>query len=183
MFVRLIIVNWLAIDDKSTRKIRALAGDRLNDKGNAESFALFLKLKKIMIRILILFMLTICSCNSNVNKQTKDVICPNYLGYDILRIVEKPIWLPDTIGADFMGRNGHLIIKDCKGNADLYLYDENMNTILKGKFKESDIFKYRDIGGSKNDSVMINIPLIDGNWEFNNFTATRPMIWHKPWYL
>ena len=113
------------------------------------------------------------SCNSKVNSTVKETDCSNYLGYDILRIVEKPKWLPDSIDVQIMGREGYLVIKDCKGNADLLLYDENKNIILEGSFKESNIYKKRKI--SSKTTKEVNIPVIDGCWSFKNFTAKRPL--------
>ena len=124
----------------------------------------------------------VCLCLISCNKEKKvfvqNVECSNNLGYDILRLVEKPIWLPDSIEVDFMGREGYLVIKDCRGNADLILYDDDKNIVLEGGFKESNIYKKRKIynsGDSSIDSVLINIPIIDGIWKFNHFTAKIPI--------
>lgn len=133
-------------------------------------------MKKILLISLVF--LSLISCKKEKGVLSKDVKCQNFLGYDILRFVEKPIWLPDTVGVDFMGRDGYLIIKDCKGNANLTLFDDNKNIILKGQFKESNVYKKRkiyDTGNGNIDSVLINIPIIDGVWKFNNFTAKNPL--------
>jgi len=131
-------------------------------------------IKKLLVVCCIVFL--ICSCNSKDHSKIQvdtNVNCENYLGYDLLRVVEKPKWLPDSIDIQFLGRNGFLIIQDCKGNADLVLYDENENIILEGKFKESNIFKLRKV--SSKTTTKVNIPVIDGSWHFNNFTADKPL--------
>lgn len=127
-------------------------------------------MKKVLFFIIVLLFI---SCKKESKSVIYSVECPNYLGYDIIRTVEKPIWLPDSIQVDFMGNHGYLIIKDCGGNADLILYNDKKNIILKGEFKKSNIYKNRKLYDNQ-DSIRVNIPLIDGVWEFKNFIPLEP---------
>lgn len=130
----------------------------------------------IKYKYILLLGLVIVSCARD--KKVEQIKCDNYFAYDVVDRIIKPFCLPDSIKVNYLGNEGVLIIKDCRGNADLIVYDSLNNIVVRGFFIESDVYREEKEEGKV---FSVNVPYMSDCWSYNQFIPNISKMKYDKW--